>query len=64
MDGAHNFKRAGLGVIILDHEGNYFKYSTRINIQVTNNVLEYEATIFGVITLKKLRVNSIMLHSN
>lgn len=53
MDSAHNFKRAGLGVVILDHKGNYFKYSVWMNFQVTN-----------IMTLKKLGVNNIILYND
>lgn len=35
MDGTHNFKEARLRVVILDHNGNYFEYSLRMDFQVT-----------------------------
>lgn len=46
MDNAHNFKGAGLGVFIPYHNGNYFKYSIRMDFQVTNNIAKYEVAIF------------------
>lgn len=30
MDNAHNFKGAGLGMVIFDHGGNCFEYSVRM----------------------------------
>lgn len=38
MDGAYNFKRVELGVVILDLDGNYFKHFVRMDYHVTNNV--------------------------
>lgn len=35
-----------------------------MDFQVTNNIVEYEEIIFGIITSKKLWTNSIMLHSD
>lgn len=35
-----------------------------MDFQVTKNVVEYEVSIFGVITSNKLRVNSIILHGD
>lgn len=64
MDGAHNFKGVGLGVIILDYKGKYFEYSMRMDLQVINNIVENEVAIFGAITSKKLKVNNIILHND
>lgn len=64
IDGTHNFKEAKLRVVILDHNGNYFEYSLRMDFQVSNNITKCEASIFGVLTLKKLKVNNIILHRN
>lgn len=63
VNGAPNFKRVGLGVVILDHEGDYFEYFVRMDFQVTNHIVEYEASIFGVVTLKNLGANNIIFHS-
>lgn len=59
---AHNFKETALKVVILDHDRNCFEYLVQIDFQVMNNIVEYEAFIFGVITSKKLRANNIILH--
>lgn len=64
MDGAYNFKRVEFGVVISNHDENCFEYSIRMDFQVINNVIEYEALIFGFMILKKLRENNIVLYIN
>lgn len=64
VDGVHNSKGVGLGVIILDHVENCFEYAVRMDFKVTNNVVEYEVVIFEVMTSKKLGANSIILHND
>lgn len=64
INGAHYYKRSRLGVIILDHNGNFFEYPLRMDFQVTENFIEYKEAIFEPMTLKKLKANNVILHSN
>lgn len=64
VDGAHNFKRAGMRVILLNHEASYFEYSIRMDFQVTNNITENETAIFGVMTSKTLEAHNLIQYND
>ena len=55
FDGAVNYKGAGIGVIIVTPEGEVLPLAKRLMFSITNNIVEYEACIFGLETLVALR---------
>ena len=48
FDGAMNNKGAGLGVILVTPEGETILMAKKLDFKVTNNMVEYEACIYGV----------------
>ena len=48
FDGAVNNRGAGLGVILIMSEGEIIPMAKKLDFKVTNNMVEYEACIYGV----------------
>ena len=48
FDGAMNNKGARLGVILVTPEGEIIPMAKKLDFNVTNNMTEYEACIYGV----------------
>lgn len=59
VDGSYTFNNVELGLVIIDHDNNCFEPIVRLDFQASNNVTEYEAAIFGVMTSMKLGVDEI-----
>ena len=64
FDGAVNYKGAGIGVIIVTPEGEVLPLAKRLMFLVTNNIVEYEACIFGLETLVALRVRDVEVYGD
>ena len=48
FDGASNILGHGIGAILISPKGEYYPFTTRLNFDYTNNVVEYEACIMGL----------------
>lgn len=59
-----NFKGSGIDVETIDDEQGIQKYLVRIDFSVTNDVVEYEATIFGMITSRKLGTEELVWYND
>lgn len=51
-------------MIIWDEEQNIHEYSIWIAFHITDNIVEYEATIFGMMRSRKLGASSLLLLSD
>ena len=48
FDGASNSKGVGTGVVVKSKYGMHFSACRKLNFDVTNNILEYEAYVLGL----------------
>lgn len=48
FDGSPNCMRNGVGVVLMNPNGGYTPFTTRLCFECTNNILEYEACILGI----------------
>jgi ribonuclease HI len=52
---------AGVGVLLLTLDGEQFKYMVHLEFNATNNMVEYEALIFGLSTALSLGVRKLLV---
>lgn len=57
-------KRSVISMVIWDDEHGIHKYLVQIYFPITSNVMEYEATIFKVMTLWKLGALDLVLFND
>jgi ribonuclease HI len=50
-----------VGVLLLTLDGEQFKYMVHIEFNATNNMVEYEALIFGLSTALSLGVRKLLV---
>jgi ribonuclease HI len=50
FDGSSRKQGAGVGALLLTPAGEQFKYMVHLEFKATNNMIEYEALIFGLNT--------------
>jgi hypothetical protein len=48
FDGSARNKKAGAGVVLINPHGEQMKYMVHLDFEATNNMVEYEALIFGL----------------
>ncbi|XP_060183078.1 uncharacterized protein LOC132613034 [Lycium barbarum] len=48
FDGVVNFKRSGIGAVLVSDSGKYYLVATKLSFSCTNNMAEYEACILGL----------------
>ncbi|XP_070022552.1 uncharacterized protein [Nicotiana sylvestris] len=48
FDRSANFKRVGIGTILVSKIGQHYPVSTKLRFPCTNNMIEYEACIIGL----------------
>jgi ribonuclease HI len=48
FDGSARNKKAGAGVVLIDPNGEQVMYIVLLDFEATNNMVEYEALIFGL----------------
>jgi hypothetical protein len=56
FDGSSRKQGARAGVLLLTPEGEQFKYMVHLDLKATNNMVEYEALVFGLSTALSLGV--------
>ena len=54
MDGAANQKGVGIGLVLISHKGIAIEKSLRLGFSTTNNEVEYEALLQGMMMVQKL----------
>jgi ribonuclease HI len=61
FDGSARNKKAGVGVVLIDPNGEQVKYMVLLNFEATNNMAEYEAFIFGLTVALSLGVRELLV---
>jgi ribonuclease HI len=61
FDGSARSKRAGAGVVLIDPRGEQLKYMVHLDFEATNNMVEYEALIFGPTAALSLGVRELLI---
>ena len=64
FDGAVNNRGAGVGVILISPEGETIPMAKRLEFEVTNNQVEYEACIFGLEALRSVGAGEITVYGD
>ena len=52
---------AGVGVVLIDPNGDQLKYMVHLEFKATNNMAEYEALIFGLTQALSLGVRQLLV---
>jgi ribonuclease HI len=61
FDGSAHNKKAGAGVVLIDPNGEHVKYMVLLDFEATNNMVEYEALIFGLMVALSLGVQELLV---
>jgi hypothetical protein len=56
LDGSYTLKGAGAGVVLIPPEGGMLKYAIQIELPATNNTVEYEGLVTGLLLAKELDI--------
>ena len=59
FDGACSRETAGVGVVLVSLEKESTQLSFKLDFQVTNNIVEYEALLLGLNATKGCRIRNI-----
>jgi hypothetical protein len=54
----------GVGIVLISLSGAEIEMSSRLNFHCTNNQTEYQALLFGLITLRSMGVKHIEAYGN
>jgi hypothetical protein len=61
FDGSSRGQGAGAGVLLLAPQGDQFKYMVHLDFKATNNMVEYEALLYGLSTALSLGVRRLLV---
>jgi hypothetical protein len=61
FNGSARQQSAGARVVLTDPGGNHMQYVVRLKFKATNNMVEYEALIFGLSTALSLGVRQLLV---
>jgi ribonuclease HI len=61
FEGSLRKQGAGVGVVLLAPHGDQIKYMVHLDFKATNNMLEYEALLFGLSTTLSLGVRQLLI---
>ena len=61
VDGSSTQHAGGIGVVLQSPEGDKLTYKVRLQYQVTNNEVEYEALLKGLELAKSIEAESILI---
>ncbi|XP_015571011.1 uncharacterized protein LOC107260807 [Ricinus communis] len=61
---AVNIRGAGLGVVLITLEGEMLSMAKRLDIKVTNNMVEYEVCLFGLEVVVVARARHLMIYGD
>ena len=64
VDGAANQQGSGVGLVLVSPEKITIKKSLRLNFSATNNEVEYEALLKGMVMVQKMGGKAIMVFSD
>jgi ribonuclease HI len=61
FDGSSRKQGAGVGALLLTPDGEQFNYMVHLEFKATNNMTEYDAVIFGLITALSLGARQLLV---
>jgi ribonuclease HI len=61
FDGSSYKQGGGAGVVLLALHGDQIKYMVHLDFKATNNMVEYEALLFGLSTTLSLGVRQLLM---
>ena len=64
IDGAANYRGLGVGLVLTSPEGITIEKSLRLGFSTTNNEVEYEALLVGMIMVQKLEGKAVEAFSD
>ena len=64
FDGVVNSRGVGIGVILILPKGEMILMAKRLEFEVTNNQVEYEACIFGFEALRNVGANEVVVYED
>ncbi|XP_050918472.1 uncharacterized protein LOC127135889 [Lathyrus oleraceus] len=64
FDGSSNYNGHGVGVILMNLNGGFTPFTSRLCFDCTNNVAEYEACILGIETTIDLRIKILEVYGD
>jgi len=64
FDGASNYRRCGIGILLISPTGDHNPISIKPNFGVTNNTAEYEACLYGLRAAVELDVKTLKVYSD
>ncbi|XP_074290939.1 uncharacterized protein LOC141617672 [Silene latifolia] len=62
FDGASNYMRYGVGIILISPTGEHVPVSNKLDFNVTNNAAEYEACLLGLRSALDLGAKNFLVH--
>lgn len=62
IDGASNYREAGVGIILISSEGIRVEKSFRLGFPISNNEEEYEALLVGLRMSKQIGAERVQLY--
>ena len=64
FDGASNSFGAGIGAVLVSPEGKHYPGSAKLRFFCTNNMVEYEACIFGLKMALEMEIKDLIVFSD
>ncbi|XP_074318435.1 uncharacterized protein LOC141655245 [Silene latifolia] len=64
FDGASNYMGYGVGILLISPTGEHVPVSIKLDFNVTNNAVEYEAFLFGLRNALDLGVKKLLVHGD
>ena len=62
FDGSAHQQVGGAGVVLIDSSGDQVKYMVHLEFKATNNMVQYEALIFGLSTALSLGIRQLLVN--
>ena len=65
FDGAANKKEAGIGAVLISESGSHFPVAAKLKFEedsiITNNIVEYEACIMGLLLALQYKIKELIV---
>ncbi|XP_075077080.1 uncharacterized protein LOC142163834 [Nicotiana tabacum] len=61
FDGATNFKKIGIGAVLISESGQHYPASAKIRFPCTNNMTEYKACILGIKMAVDMNIKELLI---
>jgi hypothetical protein len=64
FDGASSREGIGVGVVLISLEHEVINLSYKLEFDTTNNIVEYEALLLGLIATKEIKIQHLKVHGD